>query len=63
MVLNRTDSKSRIITMFLTLCIFLAAGAVAPARCEEPAVLKGVEAGGPSSVTPWTADYIRKRPT
>ena len=57
----------RIITTFVALCAFLATGWFVPAWCEEPAVkeppvLEVVDAGERLSVTPWTKDYIRKKP-
>ncbi|HEY3276376.1 MAG TPA: metallophosphoesterase family protein [Syntrophorhabdaceae bacterium] len=62
MTLNRTDLKSGIITIFAALCVFLATGLIVPAWCEPAAALKSGETGESSSITPWTTDYIRKRP-
>jgi hypothetical protein len=61
-MVRRVNLNHGISTMSLAFCVFLATGCVVPARCEEPAVFKSAEAGVPSSITPWTADYIRKRP-
>jgi hypothetical protein len=61
-MVHKPSLDYRKISLFLAFCALLATGSFEPARCGENAALKSLETGKSSSVTPWTADYIRKGP-
>jgi hypothetical protein len=58
----KPNLSCRIITMFLAFCVLLATGCFEPVWCEEDEAIESVPTGESLSVTPWTIDYIRKRP-
>ena len=58
----RMNLRLQIFTIILGLGVFLSCGGLVPAWCDENVALKSAETGESSSITPWTIDYIRKRP-